>query len=42
LEREYGILGRDLTVIDMRLPDQLLVRLAPSAVARDKPEGKDT
>jgi cell division protein FtsQ len=42
LERDYGILGRDLTVIDLRRPDQLLVRLAPSAVAREKPEGKDT
>lgn len=42
LERDYGILGRDLAVIDLRRPDQLLVRLAPSAVARDKPEGKDT
>jgi cell division protein FtsQ len=42
LERDYGILGRDLTVIDLRLPDQLLVRLAPSAIAREKPEGKDT
>jgi cell division protein FtsQ len=42
LERDYGILGRDLTIIDLRRPDQLLVRLAPSAVAREKPEGKDT
>ncbi len=42
LERDYGILGRDLAVIDLRRPDQLLVRLAPSAVAREKPEGKDT
>ena len=31
LERDYGILERDLTVIDLRLPDQLLVRLAPTA-----------
>ena len=42
LERDYGILGRDLTIIDLRRPDQLLVRLSPAAVAREKPEGKDT
>jgi cell division protein FtsQ len=42
LERDYGILGRDLVVIDLRRPDQLLVRLSPAAVAREKPEGKDT
>jgi len=42
LERDYGILGRDLTVIDLRLPDRLQVRLSPEAVAREKPEGKDT
>jgi cell division protein FtsQ len=42
LERDYGILGRDLAVIDLRRPDQLLVRLSPGAVAREKPEGKDT
>lgn len=42
LEREYGLLGRDLTVIDLRIPDQLLVRLAPSALAREEPKGDDT
>jgi len=42
LERDYGLLGRDLTVIDLRVPDQLLVRLAPSAIARQEPEGDDT
>jgi cell division protein FtsQ len=42
LERAYGILGRDLTVIDLRNPDQLLVRLTPDAVAREKGEGNDT
>jgi cell division protein FtsQ len=42
LERDYAILGRDLAVIDLRVPDRLLVHLAPAAVARDKPEGNDT
>jgi cell division protein FtsQ len=42
LERDYGLLARDLTVIDLRLPDRLLVHLAPSAVRRDKPAGNDT
>jgi len=42
LEREFGILGRDLTVIDLRVPAQLLVRLAPTAVTREKGDGNDT
>ena len=42
LEREFGILERDLTVIDLRLPVQLLVRLAPTAVTREKGDGNDT
>jgi cell division protein FtsQ len=42
LERDYGILGRDLTVIDLRVPDQLLVRLSPAAITRQDPKGDDT
>ena len=42
LERDYGILGRDLTVIDLRLPNQLQVHLAPAAVAREQGKGDDT
>lgn len=42
LEREFGILGRDLTVIDLRVPAQLLIRLAPTAVTREKGDGSDT
>lgn len=42
LERDYGILGRDLTVIDLRLPNQLQVHLAPAAVARAQAKGDDT
>jgi cell division protein FtsQ len=42
LEREFGILGRDLAVIDLRVPAQPLVRLAPTAVTREKGDGNDT
>ncbi len=42
LERDYGILGRDLTVIDLRLPNQLQVHLAPAALARAQAKGDDT
>lgn len=42
LEQAYGLLARDLTVIDLRLPDKLVVRLAPAAVEHDKAEGDDT
>lgn len=42
LERDYGILGRDLTVIDLRLPNQLQVHLAPAALAREQVKGNDT
>ena len=42
LERDFGILERDLTVIDLRVPAQLLVRLAPTAVTREKEDGNDT
>jgi cell division protein FtsQ len=31
LEREQGLLKRDLSTIDLRLPDRLVVRLAPDA-----------
>jgi cell division protein FtsQ len=42
LERDFGILGRDLTVIDLRLPNQLQVHLAPAAVERELAKGDDT
>jgi cell division protein FtsQ len=35
LEREHRVLARDLVAIDLRLPDRLVVRVAPEAV---KPE----
>lgn len=31
LEARYGLLQRDIRVVDLRLPDQLVVRLAPDA-----------
>ncbi len=42
LEREFGLLARDLAVIDLREPARFVVRLAPSAIDRDKPAGDDT
>ena len=40
LDREQRLLARDITVIDMRLPDRLVVRLGPAA-SLQKP-GNDT
>ncbi len=34
LEREQRLLARDITVIDMRLPDRLVVRMGPAAELR--------
>ena len=31
LEREHGLLGRDVVAIDLRLPGRLVVRTAPDA-----------
>jgi cell division protein FtsQ len=45
LEREQGLLNRDLSTIDLRLPDRMVVRLAPDAKpAATKPasSGSDT
>ncbi len=43
LEREHGLLGRDVIAIDLRLPDRLVVRMAPGADFGDKPEaGRNT
>jgi cell division protein FtsQ len=46
-ERSQGLLNRDIAVIDLRLPDRLVVRLSPD-VERPKPDttrkgrGKET
>ena len=44
LDRQQRLLARDVVVIDMRLPDRLIVRLAPSAVPPPAPVkgGKNT
>ena len=41
LEREFGILGRDVDAIDMRLPDRLVVH-SKSDRRPAKPQGKST
>jgi cell division protein FtsQ len=42
MEREHGVLKRDVITIDMRLRDQLVVRVAPTAAARKRDRGQDT
>lgn len=42
LERRHRILGRDLVAIDMRLPDRLIVRLAPDSAKRFHDPGEKT
>ena len=41
LEREQSLLARDVSVIDLRMPDRLVVRLGPAAELRRQP-GNDT
>lgn len=46
-ERRQGLLNRDITAVDLRLPDRLVVRLSPDAerpkpAAIRKPGGKNT
>jgi len=49
LQREYGVLDRDVSVIDLRLPDQIVLRQAHPAAPEDenapangKPKDKET
>jgi cell division protein FtsQ len=47
LERNQGLLDRDIAVVDLRLPDRLVVRLSPDAErqkqdAPRKGRGKET
>lgn len=37
-----GVLQRDITAIDLRLPDRLVVRLGPAAVQQRRNPGEDT
>ena len=40
LERRDGILGRDIVSLDLRVPDRLIVRLAPAAAAQRRDTGE--
>ncbi len=40
-EAREGLLGRDVEVVDLRLPDQLIVRLSEGRVQRIGPEGRE-
>ena len=42
LEAESRIFDRDVTAIDLRLPDRLVVRLTPAAAAKKNKRGKET
>ncbi len=42
MEREHGVLHRDVIGIDLRLPDKFVVRMAPDAARRLADPGKDT
>ncbi len=42
LERRHGLLGRDVTAVDLRVPDRLVVRLSPGAVQRARDPGRNT
>lgn len=42
LERDHGVLGRDVMTIDLRIPDQLIVRVTPDASVRRPAPGEDT
>lgn len=41
-ERRHKVLERDVEVLDLRLPDRLIVRKAPQPKARRKPRGQET
>jgi cell division protein FtsQ len=40
MNRRHAVLGRDVMTIDLRLPDRMVVRMAPGATVNDDP-GKD-
>lgn len=41
LHRRHGLLARDITVVDLRIPDRLVVRLRPGAEDATPPDGTD-
>ncbi len=42
IQREHGVLERDVATIDLRLPDRLVVRTLPDARPEASPEGENT
>jgi cell division protein FtsQ len=42
IEREHGVLDRDVVVIDLRVPDRLVVRTAPGAKVANPAKGENT
>ncbi len=36
IQREHGVLGRDVVIIDLRMPDRLIVRTAPGAALKSE------
>lgn len=42
LDREHGLLERDILAVDLRLPDRLVVQLGPDARERIKDRGRST
>jgi cell division protein FtsQ len=42
MEKSHGVLQRDIVVVDMRLPDRLVVQLAPGTEPRPKGQEKAT
>ncbi|WP_200338881.1 cell division protein FtsQ/DivIB [Rhodovibrio sodomensis] len=39
IERKYGVLQRDIRMIDLRLPDRMVVRMAPGSKPMSEPRG---
>lgn len=42
MERDHGVLKRDVTTVDLRIPNQLIVRVPPDAAERAAAPGKNT
>lgn len=42
MERDHGVLKRDVTAVDLRIPNQLIVRVPPGAAEQPAKPGKST
>ena len=42
MERYHGVLKRDVMIVDLRIPNQLIVRVTPAAAERATAPGKNT